>query len=182
MFQIWWQLKIKLKIKYFKLEMFVMWFVLQIKTYSEAHWRHPRLGSFPDINVKIKKHQNSPIWLIYPTCCPITTSKCKKIPLSRTTQSSQQNKIFTHLIHFPYQNLKQFPWFPFIQFFSNIQRWNHAVSSYKFQYKVNSTPKFHTAKWYLMVYGCRTVSHNCSMTHETAVSQSVPSTWPVSLP
>jgi len=79
-------------------------------------------------------------------------------------QSSKQNKFFIHLIHFPYQNLKQFPWFPFIQFFPNIRRWNHTVSSYRLKHKVNSTPKFHTAEWHLTVHGCRNVSHHCSMT------------------
>jgi hypothetical protein len=76
--------------------------------YSETRPRCPWVRNFTAKDATIKKHQNSLIWLTLHAALLIRP-RVKNISRLRRTKSSRTNTFFTHLIHFTYQDLKQFP-------------------------------------------------------------------------
>jgi hypothetical protein len=68
--------------------------------------------------------------LISIACCSFNTSPHKKISRLRSNKSWWRNNFFTHLIHFLYQSLKQFPRVSICSV-SKIQYSNGKVSTYR---------------------------------------------------
>jgi hypothetical protein len=82
--------------------------------------------------------------LINITHCPFNTSQHKRISSLRSNKFDDETIFFTHLIHFLFQNLKEFHWVS-IRSVSKIQRSNGTFRSYRLISKVISA-KFHTAE------------------------------------
>jgi hypothetical protein len=76
--------------------------------------------------------------LINITHCTFNTSPHKKISRLRSNKFDDRTIFFTHLLHFLYQNLKQFPQVSICSV-SKIQHSNGAVSSYRLISKIISS-------------------------------------------
>jgi hypothetical protein len=82
--------------------------------------------------------------LVNITHCPFNTSLHKEISSLKSNKFDDETIFFTHLIHFLFQNHKEFPQVS-IRSLSKTQRSNGAVSSYVLISKVISAT-FHTAE------------------------------------
>jgi hypothetical protein len=82
--------------------------------------------------------------LISITHCAFNTSLCKEISRLRSNKFDDKTIFFTYVIHFLFQNLKEFPQVS-IRFVSKTQHSNGAVSLYRLISKVISA-MFHTAE------------------------------------
>jgi hypothetical protein len=118
--------------------------------------------------------------LINITCCIFYTSPHKEISCLTGNKSWQWNNFFTHLIHFLYQNLKQFPWVS-IHSVSKVQPSNGAASSYRLISKVTSasfTQQNDTASWCGECCISPTMQRLQSVSPHYSVSVPLPSQWP----
>jgi hypothetical protein len=79
------------------------------------------------------------------THCPFNASLHKEISCLRSNKFDDETIFFTHLIHFLFQNLKEFPWVSICSV-SKTQCSSDAVSSYRLILKVISAT-FHAAEW-----------------------------------
>jgi hypothetical protein len=99
---------------------------------------------------------------------PFNTSLHKKISHLRNNKFYDKTSFSTHLIHFLFQNLKEFPWVS-IRFVSKTQCSNGAVSSYVLISKVTSATH-HAAEWHNLTANSGVLYFFRNA--ETAVSQS----------
>jgi hypothetical protein len=76
---------------------------------------------------------------------PFNTFPHKKISCLRSNKFDDETIFFTHLIHFLFQNLKEFPQVS-IHSISKMQHSSGMVSSYRLISKVISAV-FHTVEW-----------------------------------
>jgi hypothetical protein len=81
-------------------------------------------------------------------------SLCKKISCWKSTNSSWWNIFFNHIIHFSYQNLKQFPKFLFVQSVTSTEHCSDVVHSCRLISEFISNCEFCTAQWFNLM-ACR---------------------------
>jgi hypothetical protein len=84
--------------------------------------------------------------LINITRCPFNIFLHKEISHLRSNKFDNETNFLTHLIHFLFQNLKEFLWVS-IHSVSKTQHSNGTISSYRLISKVISA-KFHTTEWH----------------------------------